>query len=163
MKSLLAPAIWIVVIAVFLHTGLVAPGVALLTFAFYAALIAGLLLAWRFHSSRIFFALLVLFLAEQAVSYFSAGHLALGGPGGRALAVVGLLLPLNFVLLSLRQEKGFAFPSVAPTALLLFVESVIVAVLFRPILWRRLRIMHPLWDRCLLPRCWHSQQQWWYC
>jgi diguanylate cyclase (GGDEF)-like protein len=46
--------------------------------------------------------------------------------------VVGLLLPINFVLLSLQQEKGFAFSSVAPAALLLFVESVIVAVLCRP-------------------------------
>jgi len=132
MKSLLTPGICLLAVAVVLHTGLLAPSTAFVSFAFYGALIAGLLLAWRFHSSRIFFALLVLFLAEQAVSYFSAGHLALGGPGGRALAVVGLLLPLNFVLLSLRQEKGFAFPSVAPTALLLFVESVIVAVLCRP-------------------------------
>src|SRR6202034_3287570 len=132
MKSLLTPGICLLAVAVVLHTGLLAPSTAFVSFAFYGALIAGLLLAWRFHSSRIFFALLVLFLAEQAVSYFSAGHLALGGPAGRALAVVGLLLPLNFVLLSLRQEKGFAFPSVAPTALLLFVESAIVAVLCRP-------------------------------
>jgi diguanylate cyclase (GGDEF)-like protein len=132
MKSLLTPGICLLAVAVLLHTGLVTPSAAFVSFAFYGALIAGMLLAWRFHSSRIFFALLVLFLAEQAVSYFSAGYGSLSGPGGRALALVGLLLPLNFVLLSLRQEKGFAFPSVAPTALLLFVESVIVAVLCRP-------------------------------
>ncbi len=132
MKSLLTPGICLLAVAVVLHTGMVTPSAAFVSFAFYGALIAGLLLAWRFHSSRIFFALLVLFLAEQAVSYFSAGHISFGGPGDKALAVVGLLLPLNFVLLSLRQEKGFAFPSIAPTALLLFVESVIVAVLCRP-------------------------------
>jgi GGDEF domain-containing protein len=49
------------------------------------------------------------------------------------MAAIGLLLPLNFVLLSFEQEKGFTFSSVAPAALLLFVESVIVAVLCRPV------------------------------
>jgi len=119
--------------------GVIAPSAALITFAFYAALIAGMLIAWRFHSSRIFFALLVLFLAERAISYFSAGHIAASGPGSTALAAAGLLLPLDFVLLSVAQEKGFTFSSVAPPALMLFVESVMVAVLCRPIRWRALR------------------------
>jgi GGDEF domain-containing protein len=132
MKALLTPGIWILAVAILLHTGLVAPSVALITFVLYAALIAGLLMAWRFHSSRIFFALLALFLAERAISYFSGGRVAAGGPGNIALAAVGLLLPLNFVLLSLAQEKGFTFSSVAPPSLLLFVESVVVAVLCRP-------------------------------
>ncbi|MGB7822553.1 MAG: hypothetical protein WBL22_10215, partial [Candidatus Sulfotelmatobacter sp.] len=77
MKSLLTPAIWIVAAAILLHTGLVTPSATLVTFAMYAALIAGLLIAWRFHSSRILFAMLVLFLAERAISYFSfvsGGH-----------------------------------------------------------------------------------------
>ncbi|MFZ0772172.1 MAG: GGDEF domain-containing protein [Candidatus Sulfotelmatobacter sp.] len=137
MKSLLTPVIWIVAAAALLHTGVVTPGAALIGFALYAALIAGLLMAWRFHSSRIFFALLVLFLAERAISYFSSGHIPSGpvtssGPGSTALAAVGLLLPLNFVLLSLAREKGFSFSSVAPAGLLLFVESVVVAVRCRP-------------------------------
>ncbi len=59
MKSLLTPGICLVAVAVLLHTGLVTPSVTLITYAFYTAAIAGLLLAWRFHSSRIFFALLV--------------------------------------------------------------------------------------------------------
>jgi GGDEF domain-containing protein len=132
MKSLLTPGICLAAIAALLHTGLLAPNVALVTYAFFAATIAGLLLAWRFHSSRIFFAVLVLFLAQQAISYFSQGYVATSGPGSTALAGVGLLLPLNFVLLSFRQEKGFTFSSVAPPALLLFVQSVILAVLCRP-------------------------------
>jgi diguanylate cyclase (GGDEF)-like protein len=41
-------------------------------------------------------------------------------------------LPLNFALLSFQQEKGFTFSNLAPPALLLFVQSVIVAVLCRP-------------------------------
>src|ERR1700733_15423038 len=132
MKSLLTPAIWILAVAILLHTGLVTPSAALITFAFYAALIAGLLIAWKFHSSRIFCALLVLFLAEQGISYYSGGHVAASGPGSTARAAVGLLLPLDFVLLSFSQEKGFTFPSLAPPSLLLFVESVFVAVFCRP-------------------------------
>jgi len=132
MKSLLTPAVWIGVVAILLHTGLARPSAAFITFALYGALIAGLLIAWRFHSSRIFFSLLVLFLAERAISYFSSGHIASGGPGGTALAAVGILLPLNFVLMSLAQEKGFTVSNIASPALLLFVESVVVAVLCRP-------------------------------
>jgi diguanylate cyclase (GGDEF)-like protein len=131
MKSLLMPGICLAAIAALLHTGLLAPNVALVTYTFGAATVTGLLLAWRFHSSRIFFALLSLFLAQQAISYFSKGHVATG-PGSIALAAVGLLLPLNFVLLSFHQEKGFTSSSLTPPSLLLFVQSVIVAVLCRP-------------------------------
>ena len=131
MKSLLTPGIFLLAVAILLHTGLIAPSVAVITFAFYAAIIAGLLLSWRFHSSRVFSAMLVLFLAEHAISYFSSGHVAATGPGRTALAAVGVLLPLDFVLLSLRQEKGFVFSSLAPAGLVLFIESVIVAVLCR--------------------------------
>jgi GGDEF domain-containing protein len=132
MKSLLTPGICLAAVAVVLHTGLVTPSPVLIAYAFYGLLVAGLLLAWRFHSRRIFFALLSLFLAEQAISYFSQGRVAASGPGSIALAAVGVLLPLNFVLLSFQQEKGFTFSSVAPPSLLLFVQSVIVAVLCRP-------------------------------
>jgi diguanylate cyclase (GGDEF)-like protein len=132
MKSLLTPGIFLAAIAALLHTGLLAPNIALVTYAFITATIAGLLLAWRFHSSRIFFSLLSLFLAQQAISYFSQGRVAANGPASTALAAVGLLLPLNFVLLSFQQEKGFTPSSLAPPALMLFFESVIVAVLCRP-------------------------------
>jgi GGDEF domain-containing protein len=132
MKSLLTPGICLLAVAALLHTGLVTPNAAVITYALYTALIAGLLLAWRFHSSRVFFALLVVFLAQDAISYFSSGHFPPVGPGSTALAAVGVLLPLNFVLLSLQQEKGFTFSSIAPPSLWLFVQAVIVAVLCRP-------------------------------
>ncbi len=132
MKSLLMPGVWILAAALLLHTGLIAPGLAVVTFAFYAALVAGLLVAWRFHSSRVFFALLILFLAERAGSYFSAGHLAGSASARMAVSAVGVLIPLDFVLLSFQREKGFVFSSFAPAALALFVESVFVAVLCRP-------------------------------
>lgn len=132
MNPLLKPGIVLAVVAVLLHTGLVSPNLALVTSAFYGLLMAGLLLAWRFHSSRIFLALVVLFLAQQAIVYFSVGYIPSSGPGRTALVAVGLLLPLDFVLFSFRQEKGFVVSSLAPVGLLLFVESVIVAVVCRP-------------------------------
>jgi GGDEF domain-containing protein len=132
MKSLVTPGICLVAIAALLHSGLITPSPVLLAYAFYGVLVAGMLLAWRFHSSRIFWALVFVFLAQQAMGYFSQGRIAATGPGSIALAAVGLLLPLNFVLLSFEQEKGFTIASLAPAALLLFVESVVVAVLCRP-------------------------------
>src|SRR5260370_27962267 len=136
MKSLITPGICLAAVVALLHTGVVTPSPVLIAYAFYGVLIAGLLLAWRFHSSRIFLALIVLLLAQQAIGYFSSpvtsGHIAAIGPGSVALAAAGLLLPLNFVLFSFQQEKGFTFSSIAPAGLLLFVESVIVAVLCRP-------------------------------
>jgi diguanylate cyclase (GGDEF)-like protein len=132
MKYLLMPGIWLLAASVFLHTGLFTPSAALINFAFYAALVSGLLMALRFHSSQISLALLVVFLAQNALSYFSSGRLPPGGAGIAALVAVGLLLPLNFILLSVQKEKGFTFPATAPAALLLFVESVVVAVLGRP-------------------------------
>ena len=72
MKTLLTPGICLLAVAALLHTGLIAPSPVLASYAFYGAAIAGLLLAWRFHSTRIFSALLILFLAQQALSYFSS-------------------------------------------------------------------------------------------
>ncbi len=155
MKSLLMPGICLVAVAALLHTGLVAPSATLIAYAFYTATIAGLLLAWRFHSTRIFFALLVVFLAQEAISYFSSSstsvHASASGPGSTALAAVGLLLPLNFVLLSFHQERGFTFSSIAPPSLLLFVQSVIVGVLCRPDPLAAARALHHVLSPAPLP------------
>ncbi len=135
MKSLVTPGACLLAVAVLLHTGWLAPSMAIVSYAFYAASIAGMLLAWRFHSSRIFSALVVLFLAELAISYFSPvvnGHFIASKPGSAAIAAVGVLLPLNFALLSLQKERGLGFSNLAPAGLLLFVQSVVVAVICRP-------------------------------
>ena len=145
MKTLLTPGICLLAVAALLHTGLIAPSAALVSYAFYGAGIAGLLLAWRFHSTRIFSALLILFLAQQALSYFSSfslGHMQSGAAEKTALAAIGLLLPFDFVLLSFQRERGFTVSSLAPVGLLLFVESVIVAVLCRDPLAAAARAAH---------------------
>ena len=105
---------------------------AAIVFYYYAVFAAGILLAWRFHSSRILFALLTLLLAHRALEFFSAGRVAPFGPGRIALEAVAFLLPLNFIIFSSTRERGVALPAVLPRLALLFFESVFVAVICRP-------------------------------
>ena len=132
-KSFLVPGgVLLLVAAVLLQSGclpLTPPG---LTFVYYAILTAGLLLAWRFHSSRVFLALLVLLLAQQGIASFSGARFAIAGTNRSSVEVVGFLLPLNLALLSLMRERsGFTAPVIGPTSLVLFVEAGIVTVLGR--------------------------------
>ena len=101
-------------------------------FYFYSVFVAGLALAWRFHSSRILFALLTLFLAQRALEFFSSGRIAAAGPGRIALEAVAFLLPLNFIAFSVFRERGLVFPAIMPRMALLFLESVFVAIICRP-------------------------------
>ena len=84
----------------------------------------GMLLAWRFHSSRVFLSLLVIFIAQQGAS------VAAGAPPymPTTLPSLAVLVPIDFVLIAIMQERGFTVGSVAPVVLLLFVESLTVAV-----------------------------------
>jgi len=130
LKSMFLPGgVLLFISAAMVYTGVATLALPGLVFVYYAALVAGLFLAWRFHSSRAFFALLVLFLAQQALVLSSAGHAPNAGPAGTVLTAVGLLVPLNFALLALSTERGFTVASLAPTGLFLFVQSVVVAVL----------------------------------
>ncbi len=131
MKPLLMPAIFLLLVGALLHTGIFLPSAPLALYAFFGACLAGLLLSWRFHSSRIFSALLVLYLAQQAISYFCAGSFP-ARSASIALTSVGILVPLNFVLLSFSRERGFCWPSLASTGTVLFIQSVVVLVLCRP-------------------------------
>jgi diguanylate cyclase (GGDEF)-like protein len=101
-------------------------------FYFYSVFAAGILLAWRFHSSRILFALCTLFLAQRALEFFSSGRIVSSGPGRIALEAVAFLLPLNFIAFSVFRERGFVFPAIVPRLALLFFESVFVAIICRP-------------------------------
>lgn len=102
-----------------------------LSFYYFAVFAAGLLLAWRFNSSRVLFSLLVLLLAHRAVEFFSAGETRVG-PGRTAVLLVALLVPLNFMALAWMRERGLIFAGIAPRFGLLFLESVVVAVWCRP-------------------------------
>jgi diguanylate cyclase (GGDEF)-like protein len=102
-----------------------------LAFYYVAVFAAGLLLAWRFNSSRVLFSLLMLLLAHRAVDFFSAGQIHTG-PGRTAVALAALLIPLNFIVFASMRERGLVIAGVAPRFGLLFLESVIFAVLCRP-------------------------------
>jgi diguanylate cyclase (GGDEF)-like protein len=105
---------------------------AIIYFCFYAISAVGILLAWRFHSSRILFALLTLLLAQRALDFFSAGHIAAYGPGRIALQAIAFLLPLNFIVFSGLRERGLVLRAIISHLAVLFFESVFVAVICRP-------------------------------
>jgi diguanylate cyclase (GGDEF)-like protein len=102
-----------------------------LAFYYVGVFTAGLLLALRFNSSRVLFSLLVLLLAHRAVDFFSAGQIHTG-PGRTAVALAALLVPLNFIVFAAMRERGLTIPGIAPRFGLLFVESVVFAVMCRP-------------------------------
>ena len=116
-------------VATGLQTGLLSLALPSLTFLYYAAMAAGLLLAWRFHSSRIFFAVIVLLLAQQAIVLFASGHFPVAGAGRTALVAVAVLVPLNFAGISLMRERGFGSSGTAAILMVLFAQSVVVGVL----------------------------------
>jgi len=125
----------------------------------YGIFAAGVLLAWRFHRSRLLFALLLLTLADRAVAYSV-------GPGfGRDHVVfqaAALLLPLNLAALPLTAERGFLTPpGFARLALILgqvalvvmldrLAPSVTATVLHARLLPHRLVAWTPLADPALL-------------
>jgi len=102
-----------------------------LAFYYVAVFAGGLLLAWRFNSSRVLFSLLLLLLAHRAVDFFSGGQIHTG-PGRMAVALAALLIPLNFIVFASMRERGLVIAGIAPRFGLLFLESVIFAVLCRP-------------------------------
>jgi diguanylate cyclase (GGDEF)-like protein len=108
--------------------GAVAPS---LGFYYFAVFAAGLVLAWRFNSSRVLFSLLVLLLAHRAVDFFSSGQTRFG-PGRTAIVLVALLIPLNYIALAFLRERGLTVAGIVPRFGMLFLQSVVVAVWCRP-------------------------------
>jgi diguanylate cyclase (GGDEF)-like protein len=133
LKSLFVPGgILLLAAVVLLSGGFLSVSAAAVDFYYYAVFIAGILLAWRFHASRILFALGMLLLAHRAVEFFSAGRAVTTGPGRIAFEAICLLVPLNFIVTPLLREQGLGIPAITPRVLLLFLESVFVAVICRP-------------------------------
>lgn len=133
LKSLLVPgAVLLAMAMLVLRSGMFTLPASAIAFYYYAAFLAGILLAWRFHSSRVMFALVVLFLGHRAIEFFVVGLTLRSGPGRIALEAVAVLLPLNFALLSFLRERGVTFSTLPSRLALLLVESVFVAVICRP-------------------------------
>jgi len=124
-KSLLVPGgVLLLMAALLASSGWLTLAQPALTFLYYSGIIGGMLLAWRFHSSRIFLALTVIFLAQQGAA-ISAAQPPYIPATFHALAV---LVPLNLVLVSMMQERGFTLQSIGPVALFFFVQSLTVTV-----------------------------------
>jgi len=107
---------------------LLAPSVGFYLVAVFAA---GLLLSWRFNSSRILFSLLVLLLARQAVVFYSAGQIH-SGPGRIVVVLAAILIPLTYIAFARLPERGFVIAGIAPRFGILLLDSVVVDVLCRP-------------------------------
>ncbi len=95
----------------------------------YAVFGAGVLLGWRFHRSRLLFALLLLTLADRSLLHFAAGHGL--GRDRVLLQAIGVLLPLNLAALPLTAERGFLTPPGLARLALILGQFALVAILDR--------------------------------
>jgi len=131
-KSWLIPGGLLLAVAVGLvNSSILARVAPSITFYYFAIFACGILLAWRFNSSRLLFSLLVLLLAERAVEFFSGGQTH-SGPGHTAVVLVAVLVPMNFLALAAMRERGLTIAGIPPRFALLFVQSVLFAVVCRP-------------------------------
>jgi diguanylate cyclase (GGDEF)-like protein len=132
LRSLLLPNGLVLLAAmVLLETRLLAIPAPIVIFYYYAVFATGMLLAWRFHSSRVLLALVVLLLSATALRFFSGPQQA-PFTGRIAFEAIAFLLPLNLLLLGRLPERGLAVPVVASRVLIIFLQGVFVAVLCRP-------------------------------
>jgi diguanylate cyclase (GGDEF)-like protein len=132
-KVLFVPGCFLLAAAALLaHSGLLTLAAPAMSFLYYAFILGGLLLSWRFHSSRVFYAVLVLILAHWTIASFSA-PITVSSPVEIALHAAAVLVPLDFILIAFMQEQGFTVSSMTPIALFLFVQTVIVWVFCRAV------------------------------
>jgi diguanylate cyclase (GGDEF)-like protein len=132
-KSLLIPGGLVFVTGVaILSGGILRSAPVLLASYYYVVFLCGLLLAWRFHSSRIFSALILLLLAHQTIEFFAAGRSTALGPGRSALESVAFFVAIDFIWIGFSSETGFKLSAFADKLIALFLQSVFVAVICRP-------------------------------
>jgi len=95
----------------------------------YAVFGAGILLGWRFHRSRLLFALLLLTLADRTLLHFAVGQGLARHPV--VLQSIGVLLPLNLAALALSAERGVLTPPGLARFALILGQLALVAILDR--------------------------------
>ena len=125
LKSLIVPGGIVLLAAVALmYSGWLNLPSPALSFLYYCALGLGVLLGLRFHSSRIVLSLIVIFLAQQGVS------LSIAQPPFvlATVTAAALLVPTNFILIALMNERGFTRESLVPSLLFLFLQCLTVTV-----------------------------------
>jgi diguanylate cyclase (GGDEF)-like protein len=117
---------------VLLHSGVLQGFTPVVNFFYMAAFFLALVLAWRFHSSRVFSAIIVMLFAQQALRLFSDGSIHMSARGQAVFELSSFLVPINFALLAFIRERGFTVHAISTRLLLLGVQSVFVAVMCRP-------------------------------
>lgn len=95
----------------------------------YAIFGAGVLLGWRFHRSRLLFALLLLTLADRTLVSFATGHGL--GRDHVMFQAIAFLLPLNLATLPLTAERGFVTPPGLMRLGIILAQVALVAILDR--------------------------------
>jgi len=125
LKSLIVPGGIVLLVAFGLtYSGWLTLPVPALSFLYYCALGLGVLLAWRFHSSRILLSLAVIFLAQQGVS------LSIAQPPFvlATVTAAAILVSTNFVLIALMHERGLTREALVPSLVFLFLQCLTVTV-----------------------------------
>lgn len=141
-KVFLVPGSILLSVLVLLDSAIVTIPTSVVIFYYIATFALGLLLAWRFHSTRILFLLTVLLLCEQPMAYLSARHALSPASTDNALAAISILLPLNFVALAFVRENGFTAPALASRGVFLFLQSVFVVLMCRSDHAAEARLLH---------------------
>ena len=98
---------------------------------FYVGIAAGILLSVRFRSGRALLALLFIFLSERAIAFFSPARMPMYGPGRIALEEIFVLLPINFLVLTLVPEFALRLVVTARLLAVVLFESIFIAVTCR--------------------------------
>jgi diguanylate cyclase (GGDEF)-like protein len=124
-KAFLVPGSILLLVLVLLDYKLASLAVSVVIFYYLASFAAGLILAWRFHSSRILFLLTILVLCERTTALSPR-------VAEKGFAAISILLPLNFVALAFVREKGFTTPAVASRSAFIFLQAVFVGLVCRP-------------------------------
>src|SRR6202140_2694019 len=82
LRSLTVPGgVLLAGVALLAYSGWLTLALPALSFLYYCALMGGMLLAGRFHSTRPFFGVPVVFLAQGAIALFGGGRFSPGTPG----------------------------------------------------------------------------------
>ena len=99
-----------------------------------AVLVVGVLLGWRFNKCRLVFSLLVLALSERGLFYLFHIQSIDDVVNHTAFATIALLLPINFVLLSVMRERGiFTFAGFGrASAIFLQVPFILLIAYYHP-------------------------------
>jgi diguanylate cyclase (GGDEF)-like protein len=101
-------------------------------FYLFALIAAGVLLAWRFYSSRALYALLLVALAYGIVLWLLSTPSLPVRVKETGMTLVAMLLPVNFALLARWRERGLSLDSLIPKLTFLIVQVAVVGLLCRP-------------------------------